>query len=118
MKITIDLGSIHPIDAGFDPRVHDMPVILAMTADAVHRIEYSPDRGQAKAVLEGTPEVLCEALERAGYRIVPATTPNGRRVEYRGGIFSVQPANDNYWIDCPTLAAALAAYDNPGRYRR
>lgn len=46
---------------------------------------------------------------------VALITPNGRFVMRRGPSdddgYRVQPHNDNYWIDCPTLADAIRAYE-------
>jgi hypothetical protein len=107
---TVDLGSLRPIDVGFDLRALKMPARLKMEPGRTYRI-----RGDREHV--GTPEAICAALAAEGYLVFPAETPNGREVRYVDGRFEVQPANDNYWLATASLAEALDAYEHPAQYR-
>jgi hypothetical protein len=104
METVIDLGSVHPLDTGFDCRALEYPVILRLTPGNRYRIRY------AEATVCGSPEDVCRVLADAGYLVVAAETPNGRLVRYEPGEFLIQPRNDNYWLSFPTLTEALAAY--------
>jgi hypothetical protein len=49
---------------------------------------------------------------------VAAYTPNGREVRYvEGGGYTVQPENDNYWLQVPDLETAQVAYHHPEQIR-
>lgn len=52
-----------------------------------------------------------------GETVEVSTTPNGRYILARGLGFSVQPKNDNYWIDVATIDEAMDAFENPAAYR-
>ena len=75
----IDLGSVHPLDAGFDVRAIDTPLRLAMAPGGRYRVKH------ADGVAEGSPDEVCAALAAAGYRVVAAdmtpvkTRPGGRK---------------------------------------
>jgi hypothetical protein len=82
--MTIDLGSIHPRDSGFDVRAVDMPVKLAMRAGERYRIKH------AEGFAEGTVEDICRQLAALEYivEVIPplAEGEPGRAVAARGGL--------------------------------
>jgi hypothetical protein len=66
--MTINLGSIHPLDTGFDVRAVDMPIKLAMRPGERYWIKH------AEGIAEGTAEEICRELAALEY-IVEVTPP-------------------------------------------
>ena len=58
-------------------------------------------------------------LAEIGMEAVIDKTENGRDVllDCRTGIYSVQPHNDNYWIEVESLEKAHDAFYHPEKYR-
>ncbi len=54
----------------------------------------------------------------AGSEPCVSTTPNGRDIRLVLGGFSVQPANDNYWMTVASIDDAMDAFENPAAYRQ
>jgi hypothetical protein len=61
----LDLGSITPLDLGFDPRVHRMIVDLRRAPIVSVRYDKSGKSSQAT----GAPAMVRKTLAAAGYRI-------------------------------------------------
>lgn len=64
----------------------------------------------------------CQRDLSAGKEPVVSTTPNGRNILLVRGGFSVQPQNDNYWLNywltVASLDEALDAFEHPEKYRQ
>lgn len=69
-----DVESIHyrfaPLDLGFDPRAHAMPVMVNPADDPI-RVSYSTAQGLAgqRRVAEGPQKAVLRILRRAGYKV-------------------------------------------------
>lgn len=122
-----DLGSITPIDTGFDVRVQKMPVVLNLRPGITYRLVHNTRHPNSTgSVLIGTAEAICRSIIQCGYEVrIPV--PNGRHIEVvlkQGDAikpmlqFNVQPKNDNYWLSVANLSQALTAYERPELYRR
>lgn len=104
--------SLHPLDMGFDIRLHDQPVILNPKISAVKyetQAEKPEDR-QTKTASGSYHEILTELQANGFQHIVADQTPNGRYIQFATGKYVVQPENDNYSITCDTLDQAHDAY--------
>lgn len=105
-----DLGSLLPLDVGFDVRKTDTSLSLPLKPGVIYTIKYG-----GGAQITGTAEEICSVLTKQGYKIqIPL--PKGFIQVSTKNSFLVNPKGDLTIVACANLSQALTAYEYPELY--